>query len=91
MKFAAITILALALQASARPQDSSIKPPVAIVSQTQTIDGTGNFNYAYESADGIKEEQTGSLKSVKVPQIDEKTGQVVGEVDGQGKGLSWKS
>lgn len=88
MKFAAIAVIALALQASARPQDSSIKPPVEIVSQTQTIDGSGNFNFAYESADGIKEEQTGSLKSIKVPKIDEKTGEIVGEEDGKGKGLS---
>lgn len=83
-KLITVTLLVLALQALARPQDAPASPPVAIVSQTQTLDGTGTFNYAFESADGIKEEASGSLKSIKVPKVDE-SGQTVGEEDGQGK------
>lgn len=83
-KLVTITVLALALQASARPQDAAAAPPVAIVSQTQVLDGTGTFSYAFESADGVKEEATGSLKSIKVPKLDE-SGQKIGEEDGQGK------
>lgn len=83
-KLVTVALLVLVLQASARPQDAPAAPPVAIVSQTQTLDGTGNFNYAFESADGIKEEATGSLKSIKVPKVDA-SGQTVGEEDGQGK------
>lgn len=85
-KFVSLALLALALQsASARPQQSDPSvTPVAIVSQTQTIDGDGNFSYAFESADGVKEEGSGQLKNLKVPKVDPQTGQVVGEEDGQG-------
>lgn len=85
-KFVSLALLALALQsASARPQQSDSTTPIAIVSQTQSIDGSGNFNYAFESADGVKEEGSGSLKTLKVPKIDPQTGATVGEEDGQGK------
>lgn len=88
-KFLIVGLFVLALhhttarpQAPASSQDSS--PPVAIVSQSQSLDGTGSFNYAFESADGVKEEGSGQLKSIKVPKIDPATQQVVGEEDGQG-------
>lgn len=84
-KIATIALFVFAVQSTlARPQDAAAKPPVAIVSQTSSLDGTGTFAYAYETADGIKEEATGSLKSIKVPKVDE-AGQTVGEEDGQGK------
>ena len=83
-KFATITLLVLAVGTLARPQDSSVKPPVVIVSQSSFLDGTGAFNFAYETADGIREEASGSLKSIKVPKLDE-SGQTIGEEDGQGK------
>ena len=83
-KFVSLALLALALQASARPQADSAVTPVAILSQTQSIDGSGTFNFAFESADGVKEEGSGQLKSLKVPKVDPQTGQVVGEEDGQG-------
>ena len=84
-KFATITLVVFAVQSTlARPQDSSVKPPVAIVSQSSSLDGSGVFNYAYETADGIKEEASGSLKSIKVPKLDE-AGQTIGEEEGQGK------
>lgn len=83
-KLVAIVLLVTILQVSARPQDAGVTP-IAIVSQTQSIDGEGNFNFAFESADGVKEEGSGSLKSLKVPKVDPQTGQVVGEEDGKGK------
>lgn len=83
-KFISIALFVLAVQSTtARPQSDSTTP-IAIVSQTQTIDGDGNFNYAFESADGVKEEGSGSLKTLKVPKVDPQTGQTVGEEDGQG-------
>jgi hypothetical protein len=89
LKFVTIAFFLFAVQCTlARPQDAAAaaKPPVAIVSQTASLDGTGTFNFAYETADGIKEEGTGSLKSIKVPKLDE-SGQKIGEEDGQGKSL----
>jgi hypothetical protein len=85
-KLAAIALLAVSLHlALAKPQAADAKPPVPIVSQSQSLDGAGTFNYAFETGDGIKEEATGSLKNLKVPKVDPATGQVVGEEDGQGK------
>jgi hypothetical protein len=90
-KIASVVLFLFAIHSSlARPQDKPANPPVAIVSQTSSIDGTGAFNFAYETADGIKEEGTGSLKSIKVPKVDE-SGQKIGEEDGQGKSLRQKS
>jgi hypothetical protein len=84
-KLVSIALFAVSLHLSlALPQDAP-KPPVPIVSQSSSIDGTGSFNYAFETGDGIKEEASGSLKSLKVPKVDPATGQVVGEEDGQGK------
>lgn len=82
-KFLTVGLFVLALHhTTARPQESST--PVAIVSQSQSLDGTGTFNYAFESADGVKEEASGQLRSIKVPKIDPATQQQVGEEDGQG-------
>lgn len=82
-KILAVSVLVLAV--AARPQnDKAASPPVAIVSQSSSIDGAGSFNYAFESADGVKEEASGQLKSIKVPKIDPSTGAVTGEEDGQG-------
>lgn len=85
-KLASVALLVVSLHlVIAKPQDAAAKPPVPIVSQTQSLDGAGTFNYAFETGDGIKEEATGSLKNLKVPKVDPSTGQVVGEEDGQGK------
>lgn len=69
---------------SARPQEAEKKPPVPIISSSQTLDGKGNFQYAFETGDGIKEEATGSLKTLKVPIIDPATGQTTGDQEGTG-------
>ena len=85
-KLVSIALFVVSLHLTlARPQDPATKPPVPIVSQSQTLDGSGTFNYAYETGDGIKEEASGSLKTLKVPKVDPATGQVVGEEEGQGK------
>jgi hypothetical protein len=85
-KFSSIIVLLLAVHfISARPQDPNAKPPVPIVSQSQTLDGTGTFQYAFESGDGIKEEASGQLKTIQVPQVDPATGQTTGTQEGQGK------
>lgn len=84
-KIIAITLLVAAISfTSAHPQQAaSTPPPVPIISQSQSDDGVGNFKYAFESGDGTKEEASGSLKSIKVPKVDEK-GQIVGEQEGVG-------
>lgn len=69
---------------SARPQEAEKKPTATIISETKSIDGAGNFNYAFETSDGIKEEAKGSLKTLKVPVVDPATGQTTGEQDGTG-------
>lgn len=85
--FKAVTLLLLVTvlhSSSARPQNEAANPPIPIVSQTSSLDGAGNFNYAFETGDGVKEEAKGSLKSIKVPKINPETGGIDGEEDGQG-------
>lgn len=82
-KFVAI-LAVLAVAVTARPQQKDTTTPIAIISQSQDLDGLGAFNYAFESADGVKEEANGQLKSIKVPKVDKATGQIVGEEEGQG-------
>lgn len=81
-KFATITLLGLALySASARPQADSTTP-VSVVSLVQSVDENG-FNYAFELSNGIKEEATGTSKTLKVPKIDPQTNQSTGDEDSQ--------
>lgn len=85
-KFVTFVLLVAAVHSSlARPQDAKSSPPVPIVSQTQSLDGTGAFQYAFESGDGVKEEGSGMLKNIKVPVVDPKTGETTGEQEGQGE------
>lgn len=83
-KFATITLLALALNgASARPQDATT--PVSVVSIAQNVDEKG-FSYAFELSNGIKEEASGTSKTVKVPKIDPQTNEPAGgDEDSEGK------
>lgn len=81
VKLLTITLLLVALNySSARPQTAKEVDP--IISYSQSNDGTGNFQYAYETGSGIKENASGTLKDVKVPKTDA-SGQVVGEEDGK--------
>lgn len=83
-KFVVLCVFVLSLESiSARPQE---KPtPIPIISQSQSLDGAGRFDFAFESADGIKEQGNGELRTgIKVPKIDPKTGAVIGEQEGAG-------
>lgn len=85
VKLLTITLLLVALNySSARPQPPPAKSAAVdpIVSFSQSNDGAGNFQYAYETGSGIKENASGTLKDVKVPKTDA-SGQVVGEKDGK--------
>src|SRR5690349_18046062 len=84
-KFLTVGLLACALLnlAAARPQAADGTTPVPIVSQSQSEDGAGSFSYAFESGDGIKEDATGQLKSIKTTKTDPATGAQT-EEDGQG-------
>ncbi|XP_030378372.1 endocuticle structural glycoprotein ABD-4 [Scaptodrosophila lebanonensis] len=46
--------------AAAAPQRA--EEPIAIISQESNIEPDGSYNYAYETANGIKAEETGTLK-----------------------------
>ncbi|XP_053675042.1 cuticle protein CP14.6-like [Anopheles nili] len=76
-----LVVLTVAMAAVySAPADSDAQ--AAIVSQTSDVQPDGSFNYAYESANGIKVEDQGTIKSIKVPKLDE-TGRQVGEEDVQ--------
>lgn len=76
-----ITLLLVALNySSARPESPPTVDPIVAFSQSN--DGAGNFQYAYETGSGIKENASGTLKDVKVPKTDA-SGQVVGVEDGK--------
>uniref|UniRef100_A0A8W7P778 Uncharacterized protein n=1 Tax=Anopheles coluzzii TaxID=1518534 RepID=A0A8W7P778_ANOCL len=69
-------VVLMAATVYAAPVDSDAQ--AQIVSQTSDVQPDGSFNYAFESANGIK----GSIKSIKVPKLDE-TGRQIGEEDVQ--------
>ncbi|XP_052897568.1 cuticle protein CP14.6-like [Anopheles moucheti] len=64
----------------AAPADSDAQ--AQIVSQKSDVQPDGSFNYAFESANGIKVEDQGTIKSIKVPKLDD-TGRQIGEEDVQ--------
>uniref|UniRef100_A0A182Q2G4 Uncharacterized protein n=1 Tax=Anopheles farauti TaxID=69004 RepID=A0A182Q2G4_9DIPT len=76
----ALVVLMVVAASYAAPADSDAQ--AAIVSQTSDVQPDGSFNYAYESANGIKVEDQGTIKSIKVPKLDE-TGRQIGEEDVQ--------
>jgi len=62
-----IVLIAVVALASARPdklEDVSRKPPVAILSSESDFDPSGTYNFNFESEDGVKRTQEGSLKQV---------------------------
>ena len=72
------------------PQQAA-QPPSAdasatLVSNTFADDGAGNFNFAFETSNGIKEQAQGQLKDVQVPVYDtngQKTGDQPGKAEVQ--------
>ncbi|XP_049531042.1 endocuticle structural glycoprotein SgAbd-2-like [Anopheles darlingi] len=51
----------------AAPSEAVGTTPVAIVSQSSTVNPDGSFISAFESADGIKVEDEGQVKTIEVP------------------------
>jgi hypothetical protein len=65
-------------------QQSSADAQATLVSNTFADDGAGNFNFAFETSNGIKNEANGQLKDITVPVYDD-NGQQTGETTGKGE------
>ncbi|XP_065077657.1 cuticle protein CP14.6-like [Ochlerotatus camptorhynchus] len=70
-----IAILVAVAYAAPQGQSDADTP---IVSQNSDIQPDGSFNYAFETGNGIKVEDQGTIKIVKVPKTDA-TGRAIGE------------
>ncbi|XP_029709541.1 cuticle protein CP14.6-like [Aedes albopictus] len=77
MKLFIGTIALLVALVHAAPQGQK-DGSAQIVSQTADLQPDGTFNYAFETDNGIKAEDKGTIKQVKVPKFDE-TGKPIGE------------
>ncbi|XP_055599749.1 endocuticle structural glycoprotein SgAbd-3-like [Uranotaenia lowii] len=75
--FVAVLVLSVAL-VHAAPQGRTADFDATIVSQTSDIQPDGSFQYAFETGNGIKVEDQGTIKEVRVPKTDE-TGRTIGE------------
>ncbi|GLV39275.1 Cuticular protein 49Ae [Carabus blaptoides fortunei] len=69
--FITVTLFLMAMGRPQEPVDNALPPqsspgasPVPIINQAASIDPTGNFNYSYETGNGIKVEEAGILKHV---------------------------
>ncbi|XP_069674222.1 endocuticle structural glycoprotein ABD-4-like [Periplaneta americana] len=51
---------------SAAPQRA--EEPIAIISQTNNFNGDGTYEYSYETANGIKAQEVGTLKKAQNPE-----------------------
>ncbi|CAD7076721.1 unnamed protein product [Hermetia illucens] len=61
MRIIGITILSTVLAAvTAAPQ--ATQEPIAIISQDSNIEPDGSYQYSYETANGIKAQEVGTLK-----------------------------
>lgn len=78
-----LAVLVLATLTLARPQEPSTTA-ATILEFTAADDGTGNFNYAFKTSNGINDQAQGALKDITVPKYDD-NGQQVGNE--QAKGL----
>jgi loricrin len=81
-----VVVIACASLALARPQESNLLPSTtsaSILEYTQADDGSGNFNFAFKTSDGINESAQGSLKDITVPKYDD-NGQRVGDESAKG-------
>ncbi|KAG5671146.1 hypothetical protein PVAND_001359 [Polypedilum vanderplanki] len=93
--FKLLTVLSIVYVCHARPQNGA--PPSAdaqatIISNTFADDGAGNFNFAFETSNGIKEQASGQLKDVTVPVYDtngQKTGDQPGKAEVQTGSFSY--
>lgn len=80
-KFCIFVIFAIAVQCALSAPAQSNTTPVPIIHQEQEHDGFGNFRNSYETGNGIQAENSGNLKTVRVPKVDEKGNPVGGEED----------
>ncbi|KAL7028348.1 hypothetical protein ACKWTF_005809 [Chironomus riparius] len=67
-------------------QPASADGAATLLSSTFADDGAGNFNFAFETSNGIKEQAQGQLKDVQVPVFDtngQKTGDQPGKAEVQ--------
>ncbi|XP_058445655.1 cuticle protein CP14.6-like [Malaya genurostris] len=72
-----VLVLVIAV-ASAAPQGRSAEADSQIVSQTSDIQPDGSFAYAFETNNGIKVEDQGTIKQIRVPKTDD-SGRSIGE------------
>jgi hypothetical protein len=80
-----LAVLSIVYVCHARPQQqSSADAQATLVSNTFADDGAGNFNFAFETSNGIKEQASGQLKDITVPTYDE-GGQKTGDQQSKGE------
>ncbi|KXJ79318.1 cuticle protein CP14.6-like [Aedes albopictus] len=77
MKLFVVAVALLVALVHAAPQ-SHQDAGSQILSQNSDIQPDGSFNYAFETDNGIKVEDQGTIKRVKVPKTDQ-TGRTIGE------------
>ncbi|XP_058447058.1 larval cuticle protein LCP-17-like [Malaya genurostris] len=68
-KFLALFAVLIAVSLAA-PQGSSSDSSAPIISENSDIQPDGSFQYSYETGNGIKAQNQGSLKSVQVQKAD---------------------
>uniref|UniRef100_A0A8D8BGS1 Endocuticle structural glycoprotein SgAbd-1 n=1 Tax=Culex pipiens TaxID=7175 RepID=A0A8D8BGS1_CULPI len=66
--FAVVALIVASVMAA--PQQEQDATPIAIVSQSSNQNPDGSFNYAYESANGIKVQSDGEAKLIQVQKED---------------------
>ncbi|XP_055540683.1 endocuticle structural glycoprotein SgAbd-8-like [Wyeomyia smithii] len=67
--FRAALLLSLVVAICAAPQGSS-NTPIPIVSQNSDIQPDGSYKYSYETGNGIRAQDEGTLKTVQVQKAD---------------------
>ncbi|XP_059620539.1 endocuticle structural glycoprotein ABD-4-like [Phlebotomus argentipes] len=69
MKFIIIcsAIALMAIWTEGAPQAPKATEPIAIISQESNIEPDGSYQYNYETANGIKGQETGTLKRATSP------------------------
>lgn len=91
-----LAVLSIVYVCHARPQQSApgADAQATLVSSTFADDGAGNFNFAFETSNGIKEQASGQLKDVQVPTFDasgQKTGDQPGKAEVQTGSFSYNA
>ncbi|XP_068143990.1 cuticle protein CP14.6 [Drosophila tropicalis] len=80
--FSAMLLVSCAL---ARPQDqraaapTTTTTPASIIKQENVNNADGTFNSSYETSNGIRVENIGTLKKITIPRSEDANGQVIEE------------